>query len=814
MIGALEDLRYSLRALGKARGFAMAAVVSLGLGIGANTTIFTLLNAVLLRPLPVEEPERLVAVGTLDAHNPGLWPCSYPNYQDYRDHNQVFSSLLLYSAITLNLTGLGEPQLVTGQIVSGNYFTALGVNPVVGRGFLPEEDTSPGAYPVAVIGYGLWTRQFGRDPQVTARTISLNGRAYSIVGVAPPAFQGLNELTAADVWVPMMMYREVYPNAAWVNQRRFLLFSVVGRLKAGVSREQAEAGMQSLAQDLERQYPQDNQGRRVKLTPVSEAAIGPQIRPVITSAGAVLMIISALVLLIACANVANLLLARAAGRGKEITVRLALGASRGRLVRQLLTESTLLALAGGAAGLVLARWARDILWSMRPPMFTYAGVHLDVDGRVLGYTLAISVLTGMVFGLAPALRATSGDLASDLKERTGQAESFLKGRRARSVLVMCQVALSVVALVGAGLFVRSLGNANRIDPGFDAARLGVVAFNVGDQGYNEGRGREFERQALERAVTVPGVVSATLAKDVPFHVSLARTVLLEGQEDTGAGRGRFTLMSVVWPGYLRTTGIPMLRGRDFSLLDTPSAPRVVIVNEAAAMAYWRGENPIGKRIRFFGDNAPAEVVGVARNANYQAIGERPQALIYGSLIQYYFATAVLYVRTEGDPEAVAAAVRHEVQRLDRNLLLQSESVGGIIRESLWAQRLSAGLLGVFGGLALVLAAVGVYGVVWYSVNRRVREIGVRMALGATPADIQTMILREGVRLVGMGVLAGMVIALSGSRAVEGMLFATSPRDAATFVLVPAMLTLVAVLACWLPAVRATRIEPAAALREE
>ena len=814
MSGVLEDVRYSLRALGKARGFAVAAVVSLGLGIGANTTIFTLLNAVLLRPLPVEEPERLVAVGTLDAHNPGLWPCSYPNYKDYRDQNQVFSSLLLYSAITLNLTGFGEPQLVIGQIVSGNYFSALGVKPVVGRGFLPEEDASPGAYPVAVIGYGLWSRQFGRDPRVTARTIRLNGRPYNIVGVAPPGFQGLNELTAADVWVPMMMYQQVHPNAAWVDQRRFLLFSVVGRLKPGVSLEKAEAGIESVAQDLEREYPEDNRGRRAKLTPIAEAAISPKNRPAITSAGTVLMIISALVLLIACANVANLLLARAAGRGKEITVRLALGASRWRLVRQFLVESTVLALLGGAAGLALARWVRDVLWTMRPPMFTYAGVHLDLDGRVLAYTLAISVATGILFGLAPALRATSGDLASDLKERTGQADASWKGRRTRSVLVIGQVALSVVALVDAGLFVLSLRNADRIDPGFDAGRLGVVAFNLGGQGYDEGRGREFERQALERAAGVPGVVSATLAKDVPFHVSLARTVLLEGQEDTDAGKGRFTLMSVVWPGYLRTVEIPILRGRDFSLLDAATTPRVVIVNEAAAMTYWPGENPIGKRIRFFGDNAPVEVVGVARNANYQALGERPQALIYGSLIQYYFPSAVLYVRTDGDPETVSAAVRREVQGLDRNLLLQSESMSGILRESLWAERLSAGLLSGFAGLALVLAAVGIYGVVSYSVDRRVREIGVRMALGATPADIQAMVLREGVRLVAIGVLAGVVIALSGARVVEGMLFATSPRDAATFVLVPAILALVAVLACWFPAVRATRIEPARALREE
>ena len=474
----------------------------------------------------------------------------------------------------------------------------------------------------------------------------------------------------------------------------------------------------------------------------------------------------------------------------------------------------MLALLGGAAGLVLARWARDVLWSMRPPMFTYAGVHLDLDGRVLAYTLAISLLTGILFGLAPALRATGGDLASDLKERTGRSDSSLKGRRTRSMLVIGQVALSVVALVGAGLFVRSLWNAGRIETGFDAARLGVVAFNVADQGYNEGRGREFERQALERAASVPGVVSATLAKDVPFHVSLARTVLLEGQEDTTAGKGRFTLTSVVWPGYLPTVGIPILRGRDFSLLDTATTPRVAIVNEAAAMAYWPGENPIGKRIRFFGDNAPAEVVGIARNANYQAIGERPQALIYCSLVQYYFPTAVLYVRTGGDPEAVSAAVRRQVQTLDRNLLLQSESVGGIIRESLWAQRLSAGLLSVFGGLALVLARIGIYGVVSYSVNRRVREIGVRMALGATPAEVQTMVLTEGIRLVAMGVVAGLAIALIGARAVEGMLFATSPRDAATFVLVPSILTLVAILACWFPALRATRIDPATALRDE
>jgi predicted permease len=814
MMGAFEDLRYGLRALVKNRGFTAIAVLSLGLGIGANTTIFTLINAILLRPLPVKEPGRLAGVNTLDPRNPGLWPCSYPNYRDYRDHNQVFSSLLLYTGVAMNLTGRGDPQLVMGQIVSANYFGTLGVNPVVGRGFLPEEDASPGASPVAVISYRFWQRQLGGDPRVTARTIEINGRAYNIVGVAPPGFEGLDQLTATDIWAPMMMYEQLYNNVAWVNQRRALLFSVAGRLKPGVSLRQAESGMESIAQDLERQYPKDNEGRRVKLISLSQAAIPARNRSTISDAGAVLTIISALVLLIACANVANLQLARAAGRSKEMAVRLALGGSRWRLIRQLLTESILLALAGGAAGLALARWVRDILWSMRPPMFSYAAVHLDLDGRVLAYNLAISVLTGMVFGLVPALHATRGDLARDLKERTGQAAFTGGGWRPRSVLVMGQVALSVVALVGAGLFVRSLRNAHRIDPGFDAAHLGIVVFNVAEQGYSEARGRDFEQRALERAAVIPGVVSASMARDWPFHVSLARTVLIEGQDDTATGKGRVALMGVVRPGYFRTLGIPILRGRDFSLLDTPGAPRVAIVNEAAAIAYWPGQNPVGKRIRFFGENAPVEVAGLARNANYQTIGEPPQAFVYVSLIQYYFSTAVLYVRTAGDPNLVTASVRREVQSLDRNLLLQSETTQTTIRESLWAQRLSASLLAVFGGLALLLAAIGIYGVISCSVNQRVREIGVRMALGATPASVQVLILTEGIRLVAIGVFAGMVIALIGSRAVASMLFVIGPRDAMTFVLVPTILAMVAVLACWLPALRATRIDPAVALRDE
>ncbi len=813
-MGILEDLRHALRALAKNRAVALVAVVSLALGIGANTTIFTLVNAVMLRPLPVQDPSRLVAVNTVDSQNPAFVLCSYPNYQDYRDRNQVFSSLALHTAIYVNLTGHGDPRLLVGHLVSGNYFSALGVNPVVGRGFLPEEDVTPGTNPVAVLSYSLWSRLFGRDPGITSRTIQLNGRTFQIVGVAPEGFQGLHELFAADVWVPMMMYKQIYPNVALVEQRRFLGFAVVGRLKPGVSLPQAETALRSIAGDLERAYPKDNAGRSIRLSSVSEAVLAPKTRDAIASAGTILMIISALVMMIACANVANLLLARALARSKEITVRLALGAGRWQLIRQLLIESTVLSLLGGGAGLALAAWARDLVWSMRPPMFTRSWVNPDLDRRVLGYSIAISILTGILFGLIPALRATRKDLASDLKERAAQPGVSVGVWSPRSALVSGQVALSVIALVGAGLFVRSIWNVGRIDPGFDANRLGTIAFDVGDQSYSEARGRDYQTRILEVAEATPGVTSAALSKDSAFRISSARTVLLEGQDNTASGTGRITLTSVVGPGYFRTTGIPLLRGRDFRSPDTSTAPHVAIVNEVAAAHFWPGQEAIGKRLRFFGDSTAAEVVGVARNANYQTIGEEPQALIYLSLVQYYFPTAWVWVRTEGDPEVVASAVRHAMQPLDRNLLLESQSVVRTLRESLWTQRLSAALLTVFGGLALLLATLGIYGVVSYSVHQRVREIGVRMALGATAADVQLMIVGEGIRLVAVGVVIGTGIALVAARLVQSMLFVISARDAATFIVVPATLTAVAILACWIPARRVTRVDPSTALRDE
>lgn len=807
----IEDLRFALRTLTKHHTFAVAALLSVALGIGANTTIFSLMDALLLQPLPIREPARLLALTTVDPRNPGLWFCSYPNYKDYRDRNTVFSSLLVSSLMSVNLTGHGDAQRLVGEIASANYFSTLGVQPVVGRGFLPEEDQVPGARPVAVIGYALWKRGFGGDPHVTSRTIGLNRRQYQIVGVAPEGFHGIDSLYAAEVWVPMMMYEQVLPYPKWFHLRRAFVFTSVGRLRPGVSQAQADAGMLAISRDLEREYPDDNAGLRVKLTSLAEASRDPQAKSSIEHAGRLLLIVSGLVLMIACANVANLLLARGAARSKEIAVRLALGASRWRLARQLFTESLVLAALGGGMGLLLAHWAGEALWAFRPVQFRHFYARPAADAAVLLYAVGASALTGLLFGLLPAWRASRADLAVDLKERGSQPAGGRHRSELRFVLVAGEVAFSVVALIGASLFLRSLNAATHANPGFDAAELGIVIFNAADAGYDEARGRAFQRRAVEVAAATPGVDAASLAKDQPLLVSSARHLLRPGLD---SGQGRVTLTGVIWPGYFNTLRIPVLEGRDFSRQDGADSPRAAIVNQAAARLFWPGGRAVGKVIEFGGENLPVEIVGVVRNAHYQGLNDAPAPLVYLSLEQYYFPTTVVYVHTAGNPDAVAAEVRRRLQAMDRNLLLESEGVRTTIRDTLWEQTLSATLLAAFGALALLMATIGIYGVVAYSVEQRVREFGIRMAVGATPRNIQGMILRECSRLVVAGVAAGLLISLAASRAIRSMLFGVSPADGFTFILVPSVLAVVAMLACWIPGLRVVRISPSRALREE
>jgi predicted permease len=820
MTTLLQDLRYGARMLVKKPALTVVAVISLALGIGANTTIFTLINAVFLNPLPVREASRLMTVFGTDEKNKGnflnFMPVSHPNFEDYRRANDVFSGLVAFMGVGMSLSTGGEPEQVGGLMVSGDYFDVLGVKAAVGRTFGAEEDRTPGAHPVVVLGHGLWQRRFGGDRSIVGKQITLNNHSFTVIGVAPENFRGTFAIGNTDFWVPTAMRDQVLTGQLreWFTTRRALLFNVVGRLKDGVTKEQAEASMRAIGSRLEREYPNDNEQRSVMLMPLTESAINPNFRPVFVRAGGLLMTVVALVLLIACANVANLLLARATARKKEMAVRAALGAGRMRIVRQLLTESVLLSLMGGLAGLAVAYWGRDLLWSFRPPFFDQNAIDLSLDPRVLGFTLLLSLLTGLLFGLAPALQVSRPDLVTELKDRSSQPQ---QGRRfsLRNLLVVAQVALSLVALVGAGLFVKSLRNAQQIDPGFETEKLAVMTFNLGAQGYTAERGQEFYRQVRERVAGVAGVAAAAVATNPPFGGGLLRSVFVEGREVAPGGRGILTDVNTIGLGYFETLGIPLLKGRDFAPTDRENTPRVAVINEAMARRFWPGEEAIGKRFRFHGDQAPIEIVGVVRNSTVINLGEDPRPVAYTPLLQNYAPQVTLHVRTAGSPDSVLGTVRREVQALERNLPLQNvNTVGEIIAQALWAPRMGAGLLGLFGLLALLLAGVGLYGVISYSVGQRTQEIGVRMALGARAVDILRMVVGQGVVLVVVGVGVGIAAALALTRPVSTLLYSVNAADPLIYAGVAAVLVVTALVACYVPARRAMKVDPLVALRYE
>ena len=830
-----QDFRYGLRVLRASPGFAAVAVLSLALGIGANTSIFSVVNAALLRPLPVTEPGRLFFVFNGTRTSP--WGVSsYPDYIDYRDKNEVLSDLLTYSSITVSARSDDQTDLISGSIVSGNFFETLGLRAALGRTFTAEEDKTPNALPVAVISHSLWERRFAGDPNAIGQQIALNGHAFTVVGVTPAGFNGPDVLENNDIYVPMMMQAVVRPprggfsgdmNPDLLSRRGSRWLSMIGRLKPGVSAEQAQAAMTTIAAGLEQAYPEDNRNRIAALFPVNK--VDPQAYPQLISVAGLLLAVVAIVLLIACANVANLLLARASGRRREIAVRLAMGASRSRLVRQLLTESLLLSLAGGVVGLLVALWTIDVLKSATPTtgIFSFT-LDYRLDGRVLAFTFLLSLATGVVFGLAPALQASRPDLVPALKD---EASAAAQGRRRfslRNVLVVAQVALSIVLLIGAGLFLRSLNNAQAIDPGFNADRILDAQLNINLLRYTKAQGQEFYRRVVERIEALPGVESASLARAVPMSgSSRTSSFLIQGREgpdnvsrSEGTGpdeENQYTVnTNVVGLKYFATMGIPLLRGRDFTPQDNQGAPLAVIVNEAFARRYFEGDDPIGKHMSFRGAQGPwSEIIGIARDSKYRTLGESPRPFAYVPLAQNHETGMALHVRTTGNPIGLAAAVRHEVQSLDQNLpVTELQTLSGVLAGSLFAARMGAVLLAVFGSLALLLAAIGLYGVMSYAVSRRTREIGIRMALGAATGNVLRLVLKEGMSLVGSGVAIGLIVAAAATRLLASFLYGVSPLDAATFVAIPLLLALVAFLASYLPARRAAKVDPMIALRYE
>ena len=813
----LQDVKFGARLLLRSPALTIVAALSLALGIGANTTIFTIVNAVLLNPLPVEESSRLVSVFTSDQRAGAFGafaPMSRPNFEDLRAKNSTFSGMIAAGFVPLNLSGRGEPEQVFGQIVTGNYFEVLGAPMALGRGFRGAEDEQPGVT-TAVLAHGIWQRRYGARPDIVGDTITINGRAFTVIGVAAEGFRGTTSLGGPELWVPFGAQREVTSGFLAENwdSRRALLFQVHGRLKDGVTVEQAQANLQGLAKSLEEQFPADNRDRTATLVPLAQSTVNPGFRQNMVMAGSLLMAIVALVLLIACGNVANLLMARATARRQEIAVRLSLGASRGRLVRQLLTESLLLAGLGGAAGVAIAFWARSVLWAYRPPFLQENALDLQFDSSVILFTVGVSLATGILFGLVPAMQSSRPNLVIELKERTS-VPSGSHWYSVRNLLVVGQVGLSFIALASAGLFLRSLGNAQQIDPGFDADRLLILGVSPGTNGYDDARGAELYRRIIDRASSIAGVEAVSLATSVPlFNGGFGRTVFKDGQDTTDPRAGRMTQLSQVTPGYFRTLGIRIVRGRGITDADRPGAPLAAVINETMAKQYWEGEDPLGKRFRFFGDPEPRQVVGIAADSKYNFLGEDPTPYLYTSLEQTYLPAATVHVRAAGDPAAIMNTVRRELQLLEPSMpLLNVTTLRDVFDQALWAPRMGAMLLAIFAFLALLLASIGLYGVMSYTVSQRRRELGIRLALGARQGDVRNMVVRQGLMLAAAGVVIGLGVAFALARLVTNLLFGVSGTDPVTFAVIPVVLLVVAGLATYLPAWRASRVDPVEALR--
>jgi len=817
----LNDIRFGLRMLLKNPGFTAVVALSLALGIGANSALFMVINTLWLQSLPgVESPERLVAIFTSDSSGPLFGGSSYPDYLEMRDHSDSCSGLMAYADSMVDLRTGENTEQVKGELVTANYFSVLGVTATKGRTFAPEEEQSPGAHPVAIVSHSLWLRWFAGDAKLIGKSVFVNGHSFQIIGIAPEKFIGMNRFMATDLWVPMSMRQQIFPSDQGLDTREHFWLDIMGRLKPGATVAQAQANCEVLAGQFKAAYPDSwtdvrGKGRRITVRAERAAQINPGLQQPILGFTGLMLAVVGLVLLIACANVANLLLARAAGRRKEIAIRLSLGASRRRLIRQLLTESVLLAMLGGAGGLFLSFWTSDLLSLFKPPTALPLLLEFKMDSRVLGFTMLLSLVTGIVFGLAPALQASKPELVPALKDET---TGLVRSSRLRDTFVVAQVALSLLLLIGAGLFLRSLQSAHLIHPGFDPHNVLLLSLDLGRQNYDDNKGRIFYQQLIERARSLPGVQSVSLANRIPLGFGhQRRSVSIEGYTRQPNEELEFDY-ATVGPGYFETMRVPLTRGRAFTEQDRQGALGAVIVNESFAKRFWPGQNPLGRRMAMPGPQpVPLEVVGVVKDGKYRTLGEEPRLFYYLCYLQNYTAhsSMQLLVRTSGDPGPVERAVRREVSALDQNLPVSEvrtlEQHMGI---AMLPARLGATLLGLFGVLALLLAAVGIYGVLAHGVAQRTREIGIRMALGARRGDVLRLVLGQAMGLTGLGIAIGLALALASTRLLAGFLYGIHPTDSIAFGGITLLLGGVALLASYIPARRAIRVEPIVALRYE
>lgn len=812
-----QDLRVAARSLVKRPGFTAVIILLLALGIGANVTIFTILDAAFLRGLSIAEPDRVVMVYIVDQNHPGLLPISYKNYEDLRDQNKVLSGLAAFQWLRPNYFADGQPHRIHGQVVTGNYFGVLGVRPAHGRLFVPS-DYAGDPRQIVVLNHSFWTNYLNADPAVVGREIMLNNSKFTVVGVAQKGFRGTSTFIGPDLWFPMSIYEQISPYTTLIREREWQLFEMVGRLAPGVPAARADTELRAIGDRLAKEYPDINRGQTATLLPIQVASVPPDQRTVYVRAGALLMSVVGLLLFIVCANVASLILTRSLGRRQEVAVRLALGASRGKLLQQLLVESSLLTLAGAALGVLLALWGPKLLWLLHPPYFMAWTMDFSMNPRILGFAVLVTVLCGVLVGLAPALQATRPNLVVALKSQGAGSGRQRSHATLRSSLVVLQIALSVIGLVGAGLFLRSLDGASQIDPGYNPNNVIIMNFNLAAQGYDLARAEQFHRRLDQRLSAVPGVLHVSVGDNRPLMPEgIHHTVVIDGDTSPEADKGYLIRSDTVTYEYFDALRIPLLEGRDFDSSDRPGTALVAIVNRTMAERFWGAGKTVGRRfrIRLGGQETEYQVVGVAADSNYVSLGEPPVPTFYTSLDQArtYVADVCLFIRTQGPPEPLVQTLRAELQALDPTLPLSHVyPLTQLIASSLWGHRMGAILLGIFAALAMFLAAIGIYGAMAYAVGERQREIGIRMALGARKEDVLFMILGNSLVIVIAGLVIGLAVSYAGGRLISNLLYGISPADLLTYLGVVIVLPSISMLASYLAARKSTLIPPGIALR--